>query len=218
MESLTLRIHSTALRAALGRLCRQLHDLSPVLRAQTERLAQAAALAFARRADPSTGVPWKARQTTHGGPHHAQDGGGGQTQPPRSAAGKLRASGLLENSITHADAAGSVRKISPHHALIGSSVPYAGIQQCGGKTRPHDIRPRHAKALYLAGIGFRRKVSHPGSVLPARPFLGAGPQDKAAMLDMLLRQLTRCVMRAGVADATGTGSAGSGGNGGTAGL
>lgn len=64
--------------------------------------------------------------------------------------------------------------IHPWHdndsAVVGTNVVYAAIQNFGGKTRAHEIRPRHKKALAFGGR-FARKVNHPGSDIPARPFL-----------------------------------------------
>ena len=74
-------------------------------------------------------------------------------------------------------------------------VRYAAIQEYGGRTPAHDIVPNKAKALaFLAGghLVFARIVHHPGSTIPARPYLGPalaemGPQIiselKAAILD-----------------------------------
>lgn len=57
----------------------------------------------------------------------------------------------------------------------GSDVPYASIHNRGGKTKAHEIRARRGKALKFAGKGgdiYRRKVNHPGSVIPKRQFIG----------------------------------------------
>ncbi len=64
-----------------------------------------------------------------------------------------------------------------------SSMPYAAIHEFGGKTKPHLILPRFAKALRFAtalsmkgkhkatAYAFATEVHHPGSVIPARPYL-----------------------------------------------
>lgn len=62
------------------------------------------------------------------------------------------------------------------NAFVGTNVIYARIQQLGGETRPHVIRPRNKKALYFNGR-FAQKVNHPGSVIPARPFLAMTEAD-----------------------------------------
>lgn len=58
---------------------------------------------------------------------------------------------------------------------VRGNVPYAAIHEFGGRTSAHVIRPRRAKALrWYDGEGnpvFARYVNHPGSVIPARPYL-----------------------------------------------
>lgn len=58
---------------------------------------------------------------------------------------------------------------------IGSQgVPYARIHEFGGRTKAHDIRPRVADALHFMAGGkevFAKVVHHPGSNIPARPYL-----------------------------------------------
>lgn len=80
----------------------------------------------------------------------------------------LQLSGRLHNSIT------------PWHdndmAVVGTNVVYAAIQNFGGQTRPHEIRPRYKKALRFNGR-FAKKVNHPGSDIPARPFLTLTTED-----------------------------------------
>jgi phage gpG-like protein len=57
----------------------------------------------------------------------------------------------------------------------GPGVPYAAIHEFGGRTRPHKIVPRKAKVLSWRGKSgarqYARSVNHPGSNIPARPYL-----------------------------------------------
>lgn len=86
----------------------------------------------------------------------------------------LQASGRLASSITqHSDAMS---------ATVGTNVVYAKIHQFGGKTKPHTIRAKNGKALALPGGVFRRSVQHPGSVIPARPFLVISPGGQAEIV------------------------------------
>ncbi|MGC4076279.1 MAG: phage virion morphogenesis protein [Rubrivivax sp.] len=55
-------------------------------------------------------------------------------------------------------------------ARVGTNVVYARIHQFGGQTKPHVIRAKNKKALYTP-FGPRKSVNHPGSKIPARPFL-----------------------------------------------
>jgi phage gpG-like protein len=74
----------------------------------------------------------------------------------------LQASGRLAASIVPSHGATS--------ATVGTNVVYAAIHQFGGTTKPHVIEPRFKKALAFGGI-FAKRVNHPGSRIPARPFL-----------------------------------------------
>ncbi len=71
----------------------------------------------------------------------------------------------------------------------GSSAKYAAIHQFGGKTKPHDILPMNKKALAFNGGTYKffgiaslargrvlaKKVKHPGSDIPARPYFPIKP-------------------------------------------
>lgn len=56
---------------------------------------------------------------------------------------------------------------------VGSDVPYAAIHEFGGRTKPHDIRPKKGTSLFFKVGGsdvFAKVVHHPGSVIPERPY------------------------------------------------
>lgn len=58
--------------------------------------------------------------------------------------------------------------------VLHAGMVYAAIHEFGGVTRPHEIRPRRGRALRFAAGGrmvFARLVRHPGSRVPARPYL-----------------------------------------------
>lgn len=99
-----------------------------------------------------------------------------------------RRSGMLMNSIPNSKSVedtetGVIGTIGP------SGVIYAAIQEFGGQTRPHIIRPRYRKALRWASSSgqymtlkgrklktnsiyvFAQEVHHPGSKIPARPYM-----------------------------------------------
>ena len=76
----------------------------------------------------------------------------------------------LRNSIQFTASARSVEGFT--------NVKYAAIHQFGGKTGAHDIKPKNKKALFWPGAGHPVKlVHHPGSTLPARPFLVFQDED-----------------------------------------
>lgn len=74
----------------------------------------------------------------------------------------LQDTGRLASSITQAFSADS--------ASVGTNLVYAAIHQFGGRTKAHLIRAKNARAL-ATPYGPRKSVQHPGSVIPARPFL-----------------------------------------------
>ncbi|WP_037586158.1 phage virion morphogenesis protein [Stenoxybacter acetivorans] len=81
-------------------------------------------------------------------------------------------------------------------AQIGSNLAYAAIHHLGGKTAAHTIRAKNKKALSFNGI-FRKSVNHPGSQIPARPYLpiNAGGKlqsnAKSRLLDTALTALKK---------------------------
>lgn len=114
--------------------------------------------AFANQADPATGEKWKALKNPRGDLAKSP----GSTSPILSDRGTLKRSIIFD-----AFPDGSV--------IIGSNLAYAPIHQKGGRTSPHTIKPRNGNALKFLGI-YRKLVHHPGSDIPARPFLGV-PKD-----------------------------------------
>lgn len=70
-------------------------------------------------------------------------------------------------------------------ATVGTNLAYAAIQQLGGRTRAHTITARKGKALAFGGI-FRRSVRHPGSNIPARPFLALDVSDEREIQNTVL--------------------------------
>jgi len=97
-------------------------------------------------------------------------------------------SGALAASI-FADVVGDGESVT---ATVGSAgVPYAGIQEYGGKTAAHEIVPDKARALaFVAGgqLRFARRVNHPGSQIPERSYLRSsleelGPEIKARLTE-----------------------------------
>lgn len=91
------------------------------------------------------------------------------------------------------DTGGLAASISQHYgedfALVGSNKVYARIHQLGGKTAAHTIKPRHKKSLAFGGRVVK-KVSHPGSNIPARPFLGISPLARKKIINALKRHLS----------------------------
>lgn len=72
----------------------------------------------------------------------------------------------------------------------GPGVPYAAIHEYGGRTRPHRIVPRKAKVLSWRGKSGARRyahvVNHPGSNIPARPYLRPALEKNLKQLEKQL--------------------------------
>lgn len=75
------------------------------------------------------------------------------------------------------------------HAIVGTNVIYARIQNQGGKTRPHIIRPKEKKALHFNGR-FAGEVKHPGSDIPARPLLVLTDEDVEDVISIIDNWMT----------------------------
>lgn len=103
--------------------------------------------------------------------------------------------------------------MNEYTGTIGTNVEYAAIHEFGGQTKPHVISPR-GKALRFIdsafigpiritkagglrkkqrgqGIVFARSVHHPGSTVPARPWLRPALSDS--------QEEIRAIFRAGLA-------------------
>jgi phage gpG-like protein len=85
---------------------------------------------------------------------------------------QIRSGALAASIISSIENDGSDTSVS----ISSTGVPYAAIQEFGGKTAAHDIVAVKAKALAFSAGGsqvFARSVQHPGSTIPARSYLGS---------------------------------------------
>jgi phage gpG-like protein len=112
--------------------------------------------AFQKRADPVTGEGWADLKYPYKGDKKST----------------LRRGGILFVSRHWITEGGKV--------IYGSNMEYARIHQEGGRTKAHDIKARNGKALRFTGRDgkpvVRKSVKHPGSEIPARPYMGV-PKD-----------------------------------------
>lgn len=77
-------------------------------------------------------------------------------------------------------------------AEVGTNVIYAAIHQLGGRTSPRVIKPKNAKALFWPGAKHPVKsVQHPGSKIPARPFLMVQDEDWTEIKNVINDYLAR---------------------------
>jgi phage gpG-like protein len=75
-------------------------------------------------------------------------------------------------------------------------VPYAAIQEFGGKTAAHEIVPDKARGLAFVMNGkqvFARRVEHPGSQIPARSYLRSALEERH---DAIVQDLAQAVIAA----------------------
>jgi phage virion morphogenesis protein len=127
-------------------------DLLAISRAMGEELEAVSNQAFEDEADPVTGTKWEPLK-------YPRESG--------STGSLLRDQSILYPSRRHID--------TPEGTTLGSHLIYARIHQEGGQTGAHTIRPNRAQALRFNGR-LVKKVNHPGSRIPARPYMGV-PQD-----------------------------------------
>jgi phage gpG-like protein len=76
-------------------------------------------------------------------------------------------------------------------SIFSTGVPYAAIQEFGGKTAAHDIVAVRAKVLAFSAGGnqvFAKSVRHPGSTIPARSYLGSSLAEMRDDIESGLKQ------------------------------
>ena len=105
---------------------------------------------------------------------------------------QTRSGALAASIISSIENDGSDTSVS----ISSTGVPYAAIQEFGGKTAAHDIVAVNAKVLEFSAGGsqvFARSVHHPGSTIPARSYLGS---SLAEMRDDIESGLKQAVLEA----------------------
>jgi len=71
---------------------------------------------------------------------------------------------------------------------------YAAIHQFGGNTGAHDIVARNRKALRFTVGGmilYRKSVHHPGSRIPARPYMLLQDEDVKVIENMMIQHIVK---------------------------
>jgi phage virion morphogenesis protein len=156
-ENITITIDDRAIMDALKRLQTKMINLKPVMQIVAGMMESAIQRNFADGGRPAKWAPLKYRKG----------------QP-------LIDTGRLKNSITSdSDATSAI-------AGVSGNIEYAAIQNFGGKTKATIIRPRNKKALFWPGARHPvMMVKHPGSVIPARPFMVIPDEDMGYILDTL---------------------------------
>ena len=116
------------------------------------------------------------------------EGGSERWKPSKSTAkgSTLLRTGNLMRSITPS--------FDSQSASVSSGLAYARIHNDGGKTKPHEITARNGRALAFSLGGKKvlcRSVHHPGSNIPARPFMVIQQDDIDYAKETLAEFITR---------------------------
>lgn len=100
---------------------------------------------------------------------------------------ETRSGALAASIISSIENDGSDISVS----ISSTGVPYAAIQEFGGKTAAHDIVAVKAKALAFSMGGeqmFAKSVHHPGSTIPARSYLGSSLSEMSDEIESGFKQ------------------------------
>jgi phage gpG-like protein len=128
--------------------------------------------------------------------------------PPNPPPGPLaQRTGALAKSIS---AEPKMKGPGRYVLELKATAAYAAIHEYGGTTGPHEIVPRNAKWLCFnwpknpfgledPPIYFLQKVNHPGSKIPARPYLRPAMEKVApalrAQLEAQIQAFAQAAMR-----------------------
>jgi phage gpG-like protein len=149
-----------AITAYLSTIAERTRNMRPIMKAIGERVAEQTKMRFQHGGPAPDGTPWK---------------------PPVSPNPKrlrtLTVSGHLRDSIRY-------QLIGNDSVAVGTNKIYAAIHQLGGRTSAHDIFPIRKKALKTP-FGLFKKVRHPGSNIPARPFLGLSSENSSEIVEII---------------------------------
>ena len=184
-----IRIEDSGVRDLLTRLQVRAGNLSPVMRRIAGIMKDAVEENFAREGRPA----WKklSDSTLAGGfSFYKRDSKYGKKGSVTEKSLKkfvnrkiLQDTGRLAASISG--------RATKDQAIVGTNVVYAAIHQFGGSTGPRIIRPKGKKALFWPGAKHPvTSVKHPGSKIPARPFLHLERSDIEDIKTAMVRYLT----------------------------
>lgn len=156
------------IRKRLSTLAARMGDISPIMKIIGERILLRTEERFKGQGPAPDGTPWAplAPSTRRLKKHHKI----------------LTESGGLKGSIAY--------RVMGNVLIVGTNKVYAAIHQFGGRTAARTIRPRQGKALYWPGAAHPvRVVKHPGSAIPARPFLGISERESIELIGIIERYL-----------------------------
>lgn len=158
-----IEVDDREIRGALSRLAGKVRNLLPAMKNIGEYLQRSTWERFDAQKDPS-GKPWAPLKAS--------------TRLRKKTSKILIESSRLRDSIAY--------RANNDQVEVGTNVAYAAIHQLGGKTKAATIRPVRKKALFWPGASHPvASVNHPGSEIPARPFLGVSDADRSEILDIV---------------------------------
>lgn len=150
---IAVRYDKTEFQKILDALSRMAHpDRFALSRFMGEELEAVGNQAFEDKADPATGKRWE----------------------PLRAPREDGTTGPLLQYRNHLHDSRSYRATTDG-VVYGTNLVYGAVHQEGGQTKAHEIRPVSKKALSFGGR-IVKKAHHPGSKIPARPYMGV-PAD-----------------------------------------
>ncbi len=160
MEIIIKTEGSDAVTAYLSTIAERTRNMRPIMKAIGERVAEQTKMRFQHGGPAPDGTPWKA-----------------PVSPNPKRLRTLTVSGHLRDSIRY-------QLHGKNAVAIGTNKDYAAINQFGGTTSAHDIFPTRKKALKTP-FGLFKKVRHPGSDIPARPFLGLSKENSDEIIGII---------------------------------
>lgn len=173
-STITIDVKDQGVRDMLGAIGARLGHLRPAMTLIGEIVTESIQRNFLQHRSPE-GAPWKPLS-----PAYAAWKSGDKGRSPNDI--------LVLNRILM----GSIHpKVGRDQVAIGTNIVYAAIHHFGGRTRAHEIKPVTGQALHWKGAKHPVKsVHHPGSIIPARPYVGVRNEDwaeiKAALTTYLL--------------------------------
>jgi phage virion morphogenesis protein len=177
--TINVTIKDNDVKRLLSNLQQRMRSLRPVMSLIGEIVVESVQRNFEQHRSPG-GQAWKPLSSSYAQWKSGVKG--------RSTADILILNRIHMGSIHH--------KASDDRVSVGTrastNVVYAAIHRFGGKTGPHVIKPVSRKALSWPGAGHPVKsVKHPGSDIPARPFLGVRTEDWTSIRNAVENYLLR---------------------------
>ena len=171
MPDITIRIEDREVQRVFHTLIARGKNLRPFLKAVGETVVLQTEKRFDNEGPAPDGTAWpKLKESTWRQKKHSKI---------------LTESGELRGSIRY-------QLIGNDTVAIGTNKVYGAIHQLGGKTGLRTIIPVNGKALYWPGAAHPvRAVKHPGSNIPARPYMGLSRENSDEIVEMANRYLMR---------------------------